>query len=203
MKNLIQSTTAFAMSIAQQYAVEGGLIIDATCGNGRDTLELARYDREHSLNVDIVAFDIQKEAIDSAKALLTNKGFGPQLESGKIRFVSSSHESMIGCISDLYGDGRKACLVVFNLGYLPGGDKSITTNSDSTLKAVRSALDLLDTGGLVCITMYSGHPEGAEEKQALLHFAEELDSHDYHVSYISMINQPNDPPEILLISRKG
>ena len=203
MNNLIRSTTAFAMSIACRYITDSGLVIDATCGNGHDTLKLALYDREHSLNADIVAFDIQETAIDNTKALLADKGFGPQMENGQIRLVNRPHESMVDCVREIFGDSRKACLVVFNLGYLPGGDKSITTTAGSTLSAVESALRLLDTDGLVCITMYSGHPEGAKEKQALLHFAEELDSHEYHVSYISMINQPNCPPEILLISRKG
>ncbi len=197
MNNLIQNTTAFAMSIACRYAAEDGLIIDATCGNGHDTLALARYSREKSLDADIAAFDVQKTAINSTKALLTAEGFGSELESGKIRLIQTSHEYMANKIQN-----RRACLIVFNLGYLPGGDKSITTSPAPTLAAVQSALDLLALGGLICVTMYSGHDEGAREKQVLLRFAEELDPHQYHVSYISMINQPNCPPEILLISRK-
>ena len=88
-------------------------------------------------------------------------------------------------------------LVVFNLGYLPGADKSVTTLTSSTLDAVQSALELLAKDGLVCITMYSGHQQGAEEKHALLEFAENLDSKYWHVSYISMLNQRKNPPEIL------
>lgn len=202
MKNLIQNTTAFAMSIATGYVTDGGLIIDATCGGGRDTLQLAEYLRGESLHGQIVAIDIQPAAIERTKALLESKGFTPQLNSGDITLHRGSHEDLAGVVKDVLGESRKACLIVFNLGYLPGGDKSITTTTASTLHAVRSALELLDIGGLICITMYSGHREGAKEKQALLQFAEELDSHEYHVSYVSMINQPKCPPEILLISRK-
>ncbi len=203
MKNLIQSTTAFAMSIACQYIRDDSLVIDATCGNGHDTLQLAEYLRGESLHGQIVAIDIQPAAIDSTKALLESKGFTPQLASGDIALHRGSHEDLAGAVKDVLGESRKACLIVYNLGYLPGGDKSVTTETASTIEAVGSALSILDADGLVCITMYSGHAEGAKEKQALLHFAEELDSREYHVSYISMINQPNDPPEILLISRKG
>ena len=79
----------------------------------------------------------------------------------------------------------------------------MTTTTDTTIKAVKPAIDLIMKDGLVCITMYSGHEEGKKEKQALLAFAEELDSRKYHVAYVSMTNQKNDPPEILLITRKS
>ncbi|MBR0126824.1 MAG: methyltransferase domain-containing protein, partial [Firmicutes bacterium] len=74
MKNLIQNTTAFAMSIATGYVTDGGLIIDATCGGGRDTLQLAEYLRGESLHGQIVAIDIQPAAIERTKALLESKG---------------------------------------------------------------------------------------------------------------------------------
>ena len=95
-----------------------------------------------------------------------------------------------------------ASAIVFNLGYLPGGDKSLTTREGTTLAAVRSSLCMLKKDGLLCLTMYSGHPEGAKEKRALLAFAEGLDPKQWHVCYLSMPNQGNHPPEILLISRK-
>ena len=92
---------------------------------------------------------------------------------------------------------------MFNLGYLPGGDKLITTKAETTIKAVQDAMELIRKDGLVCITMYSGHTEGKKEKAALLEFAGQLDSAKWHCAYISMPNQKNDPPEILLITRKG
>jgi hypothetical protein len=93
--------------------------------------------------------------------------------------------------------------VLFNLGYLPGGDKEITTKAASTLKAVQAAMELLETDGVICITMYSGHASGKEEKTALLEFAETLDAKQWHTAYISKPNQKHDPPEILLITRKS
>ena len=91
----------------------------------------------------------------------------------------------------------------FNLGYLPGGDKSITTSTETTLDAIKAALEILNIDGVISITMYSGHEAGANEKARLLEFPKELDSHKYHVAYIGMHNQANNPPEILLITRKN
>ena len=97
---------------------------------------------------------------------------------------------------------NEACLIMFNLGYLPGGDKEITTCTETTMKAIQRAAGLLIKGGLLSVTMYSGHREGAKEKAELLDFAKGLDSKMYHVAYVNMLNQPNCPPELLLITRK-
>ena len=114
-----------------------------------------------------------------------------------------AHEEMANVIADEDGQTEpKVKAVIFNLGYLPGGDKAITTRAETTLQAVRSAMDLLQPDGVICITMYSGHPEGRQEKAALLEFAENLDAGRWHTAYISMPNQKNDPPEILIITRK-
>lgn len=219
MKNLIQSTTELAMSIAVQYIQPGCLIIDATCGNGHDTLRLAESasrasasSSEISSGCRILGIDLQEVSIENTCALLIENGWHPQVlsperqndsvpaaDSAPILLAQTSHENIKSLAARFQQD---VCLVVFNLGYLPGGDKTVTTDAGSTLAAVRSALELLMRGGLVCITMYSGHPAGKKEKQALLDFAKELDARTYHVSYINMLNQQNDPPEILLITRK-
>ena len=241
MSNLIQHTTELAMHIAKEYIRPSGLVIDATCGNGHDTLTLAKViwpiDPGASLSgtdsnlqkagrltdggavlqkagaARLLAFDVQKAAIESTRTALIEAGFGAQMDSGQIVLIQDDHANMAEHINVLCGWSADdhantadpttgACLVVFNLGYLPGGGKQITTESASTLRAVEAALDLLSKDGLICITMYSGHEAGAKEKQALLAFAEELDSRIFHAAYINMINQANDPPEILLISRK-
>ena len=201
MKNLIQHTTELAMSIAKQYIRPNGLVIDATCGNGHDTLALAKaiWPAEPTGRATgtgaarLLAFDVQKAAIENTRTALVEAGFGSQLESGQIVLIQDDHANMAKHIDVLFGwsaDGHAntadcttetmtgASLIVFNLGYLPGGDKQVTTESDSTLSAVEAALDLLNKDGLICITMYSGHEA------------------------INMVNQANDPPEILLISRK-
>ena len=78
------------------------------------------------------------------------------------------------------GDDREpeaVAAVLFNLGYLPGGDKSVTTTKEETLKAVSEAVDLVKPGGLVCAVLYSGHEQGAEEKTVLLDWAKNWKAH--------------------------
>ena len=209
MKNIIQSTTELALHIARPYIREGKAVVDATCGNGHDTVALAKAvfpdygdgtaasenNQECPTTPRLVAFDIQQRAVNATAGLLMEEGFGAQLDAGSIRLVRDSHENM--------GDYlEEACLIMFNLGYLPGGDKEITTCTETTMKAIQRAAGLLIKGGLLSVTMYSGHGEGAKEKAELLAFAKGLDSKMYHVAYVNMLNQPNCPPELLLITRK-
>lgn len=189
--NLIQTTTEFAMFIASGYIGESNVLIDATCGNGHDTLRLAQFSPSK-----LYAFDRQPDAVSATRDRLIAEGFESQLDDGTISLICDSHEYMTEYVEE------PANVIVFNLGYLPGGDKNFVTTSASTISAVISSLQLLAQNGLLCITMYSGHPEGYEEKEALLMFAMDLDPSLYHVSYISMANQPNFPPEILLVTKK-
>lgn len=192
MPNLIQTTTDFAMYIAAWYISPGAVLIDATCGNGHDTLRLAK-----TFPSKLYAFDIQPQAISATKSRLICEGFEKRLEDGTINLICDSHAHMASYITE------KADVIVFNLGYLPGGDKNFTTVASSTVSAVTSAMNLLKDDGLTCITMYSGHAAGCEEKEALLQFARELHPGLYHTAYISMSNQPGFPPEILLITKKS
>ena len=192
----------------------GDIVIDATCGGGHDSLQLAGLDPGH-----LYAFDVQPEAIAKTRALLTEAGMLPSEHIscellpheempeyfralGMLPQIEPSSEDSTPAGENIGSSAGFAAAVVFNLGYLPGGDKKLTTRTETTLAAVRGAMQLLKKDGLLCITMYSGHAEGAREKKALLAFAEGLDSHIWHVSYINMLNQKKSPPEILLISRK-
>jgi len=191
MSNIIRTTTELALHTASAYIRPGAVLIDATCGNGHDTLRLAQHQPAA-----LYAFDMQQAAVNSTRQLLVSEGFEDSLADGTIKLICSSHEYMSSYVTE------KADLIIFNLGYLPGGDKTVTTNTSSTMTAVSQALEMLAPDGLVCITMYSGHDEGKTEKEALLTFARELDSSRYHSAYVSMINQKNSPPELLLITRK-
>lgn len=204
MDNIIRQTTELAMHIIRAYVKPGDIVIDATCGNGKDTLALAAMDPAA-----LYAFDIQEEAVRETVRLLEENGYSIRKGSQECKGSPSgvhitveqlAHENLCSYFDDqLSGSVRT---VVFNLGYLPGGDRSVTTKAETTLEAVRSAMDLIAKDGLVCITMYSGHPEGREEKTALLEFAEGLDDRMWHCAFISMPNQKKDPPEILLITKK-
>ena len=197
MSNIIQTTTELAIHMASGYAKKGGVFADATCGNGHDTLRLAKMGPSK-----LYAFDIQSDAIENTRRLLISEGFGPQLKDGTIELIRDSHENMRDHIGKSAHTAAPVDVIIFNLGYLPGGDKHITTGESSTRKAAEASLTLLAKDGLLCITMYSGHPEGQREKEALLGMASALDPRTYHSAYVNMLNQRNEPPELLLITKK-
>ena len=191
MSNIIRKTTELAMYIASAYTFPGCVIIDATCGNGHDTLALAEAQPSK-----LYGFDIQQQAVDNTINLLKANGHENRLDNGTISIICVSHSNMQKHVNE------PADLIVFNLGYLPGGDKSITTSADETIQAIQTSLNLLNKDGLLCITMYSGHAEGLAEKEMLLEMARELDTKVYHVAYTSFPNQKKSPPEILMITKK-
>ncbi|MDD4564056.1 MAG: class I SAM-dependent methyltransferase [Eubacteriales bacterium] len=192
MDNLITKPTKLSLNILSEYISKGDIAIDATAGNGHDTLALAKLAGSTGK---VYAFDIQKAAIDNTKVLLEKEGFLDRCE-----LILDSHQRMDQLLPERLRGSVSA--VVFNLGYLPGGEKDKTTQRAATLPAVEQALSLIRPGGIVAATMYGGHPAGAEEKTALLRFAKELPQTEYHAAYLSFINQKNRPPELLLITRK-
>ncbi|MBQ2271112.1 MAG: class I SAM-dependent methyltransferase [Firmicutes bacterium] len=192
-ENLITKTTVWAMEIVGRYVKPGDTVIDGTMGNGHDTLALAKLVGPEGT---VIAFDIQPMALENTKALLEAEGMK---EHPGIRLILDSNANVKNYVEP--GEAGIAA-ILFNLGYLPGGDKTVTTTKEETLRAVSDAVELVKPGGLVAAVLYSGHEQGAEEKQALLDWAKELPAKAFHVAYISMWNQKKCPPEILLITRK-
>ena len=188
MSNLITKTTELAMSVTLTYVKKGDTVVDATCGTGRDTVSLARAVGDKGK---VFAFDIQKKALILTEARLHSHGFS------NVHAVFRSFDAMDTVIPE-----SSASAVVFNLGYLPGGDHSITTTADVTLEGLSAALRIIRAGGIVTVVLYDGHEEGSEEKAEVLKWAKGLDPGKYHVAYVSLLNQQNSPPEILWITKK-
>ena len=194
MNNLLRNTTAIARTICQNYIDEFRscsadaaplTAVDATCGNGHDTLWLAESCDK------VYGFDIQESAISRTAALLEAHGL-----ADRTQLYCDSHANMTKYISE------EIAVIVFNLGYLPSGDKSITTDAQTTLSALASSLSLLRVDGLLCVTMYPGHPAGKSEREAVLAWAALLDKRAYHCIHTDMLNQPDSAPEILFITKK-
>ena len=137
MSNIIQTTTELAIHMVSGYAKKGGVFADATCGNGHDTLRLAKMGPSK-----LYAFDIQPDAIENTRRLLISEGFGPQLKDGTIELIRDSHENMRDHIGKSAHTAAPVDVIIFNLGYLPGGDKHITTGESSTRKAAEASLTL-------------------------------------------------------------
>ncbi len=188
MTNLITKTTELAMSVTLAYIKPGDTVVDATCGSGQDTVALARA---VGAGGKVFAFDIQKKALLLTETRLHSHGYT------NVKLVMQSFAEMSGHIP-----ANSAAAAVFNLGYLPGGDHSITTVADTTLAGLEAALRTVRPGGIVTVVLYDGHDEGREEKQRVLEWAEALDPGRYHAAFVSLINQQNHPPEILWITKK-
>lgn len=162
-------------------------VVDATVGNGHDTLFLAEMTEGT-----VYGFDIQAGAVEATRALLAEKGVDP----GRVRLFLKDHAD----IEDYVPPGLG--LVLFNLGYLPGGDKSLTTREISTLAAVRNSLKLIKPLGKVLIVVYSGHAEGMSEKLELLSMLKDLDQGEFNVVYHTFPNQRGNPPELICIEKR-
>lgn len=187
--NILRNTTALALSIVESYIEKGDTVIDATCGNGHDTLALSRMVGEEGK---VYGFEIQPLAVMRAMNMLYKEEAPSEIE-----MIYHGHEMM-----DLFVE-EEVKAVVFNLGYLPGGDdKEITTKKETTLIALQKAIDKISVDGIVSVTIYPGHEAGREEAEAVLKWAESLDKKVYHVAHISMINQPETAPQILDITKK-
>lgn len=170
---------------------DGDTVIDATCGNGNDTLLLASLVGETG---HVYAFDIQEQAITTSKALLAEH------HHEQVTYIQDSHAELKTYIpDDLQG---KIGGAIFNLGYLPRSDKQIITTSASTIPAIANVLDYLQKGRLVILVVYYGHVGGETEKNAVLTFTKELDQKQFAVLQYQFINQKNNPPFIIAIQKR-
>ena len=176
------------MTITKEYIRSGDTVVDATCGTGQDTVQLAQAVGGKGL---VYAFDVQQEALNLTEERLLAEGIG------NVNLIHDSFTKMANYVSK-----ESASVVVFNLGYLPGGDHNITTNAEDTIEGLTSALDTIRHGGIVTVVLYDGHEEGTREKKRVLEWAQALDSAKHHTAYVSMTNQNNNPPEILWITKK-
>lgn len=195
-ENLIVRTTSFAMYIVKAYISEGDTVADCTMGNGFDTLELAKSVGSSGR---VFAFDIQPLALKKTVELLEENNMPACSAKPEINLILDSHVNLEKHLSKLRG-GISA--FVFNLGYMPGENKEITTEFETTLRAVKQALRLVKTNGIVSVTVYRGHEAGALEAKALGKFFSELPAAKYHTAFIEMINQTSKAPAIYIITPK-
>lgn len=169
----------------------GDTVIDATCGNGHDTLFLSEL---VGTDGNVLSFDIQEEAIERTKETLEAE------ESENVELIWDNHAHLTHYLTmDQMG---KVGGAIFNLGYLPGSDKEIVTNAPSTIIALDTILLYLKKKGVVVLVVYHGHNGGKEEKEALLKHVIKLKQKDYNVLQYGFINQKNDPPFIIAIQKK-
>lgn len=178
--------TAWCTHFIEEHVCNGDICIDATMGNGNDTLTLSRLCGE---NGQVYAFDIQKQALENTKTrLITNNA--PM----NYKLLLKSHTEM-----DQYAENDSVSCIVFNFGYLPGGDHNMATKSNTSLQALETALKLLKKKGILSLCIYSGGDTGFEERDAILNWLKNLDSKKYLVIKTEYYNRPNNPPMPVLV----
>ncbi|MCX7746610.1 MAG: methyltransferase domain-containing protein [Clostridia bacterium] len=177
---VIKNSLGQSQEMVKSIVKEGDTVIDATAGNGHDTVFLARLVGEGGK---VYSFDIQERAIQNTKKKLEEH----QLEK-RVVLIRDGHQNM-----DRYAAGNIRA-VMFNLGYLPGGDHTIGTRWETTLEAVKKAMDLIMVNGIVSIVIYYGGDSGFEEKEHVMEFLKGIDCRKYTVMKTDFINQINCPP---------
>lgn len=180
------AVTEWYHKILELYLPENGLYVDATMGNGHDTLFLCRLAGERG---HVCAFDIQETALEHTRERLEKEGIGDVCT-----LIRASHVDMGKYLAPETVDG-----MIFNCGYLPGGDHSLATRPETTIKAIQVGLELLKTDGMMGICLYSGGDTGSEEKERVLSYLKGLDAHRYTVILQEYHNRGNHPPTPVFI----
>ncbi|MBS4536243.1 methyltransferase domain-containing protein [Clostridium sp. D2Q-14] len=186
-KKYLTKATDLAKYIIDKKLKEGMIAVDATVGNGNDTLELAK---RIGTSGKVFGFDIQKLAIENTKDLLVKNNM-----EDRVQLICDSHENLLQYID------QKIDIAIFNLGYLPKGDHSIITKPESTIKGMECILDNLNEKGILIVVVYYGHVGGQEEKEEVEKYLETLNQKRFTVLKMDFINQKNNPPFVLCIEK--
>lgn len=160
---------------------EGAFCIDATAGKGNDTLFLAKLTGDSGR---VLAMDIQPAALEKTKELLEKNQI-----AHRVQLILDGHENI-----QQYAEPESVDCIMFNLGYLPGGDHTVATKADTTVQALEQSLDLLKPLGIISLAVYHGGDTGFAERDAVLTWLKQLDSRKYTVMVTDFYNRPNHPP---------
>ncbi len=182
---------AFCHQLLRELVKRGDVVVDATIGNGHDTLVLAELVGPDGL---VYGFDVQQSAIQATSARLEAKGF-----EQRARLVNVGHEQAFALVDVHHRRSLRA--VVFNLGFLPGGDKSVATEAGTTVAALSSLTPLIADGGLLLLVLYNGHTGSLDEIDAVLKWCGRLDPSQFLVASYGYVNRPNNPPFAIVVEK--
>jgi len=191
--NLFQTPIDLAHAYWRQFLKPGHCVVDATCGNGNDTLVLAQIVMEGGEAGCVIAMDRQQQALYATRQLLEQHLSGKWVS--RILFYEQCHSSFPTQIGK-----ESVALIVYNLGYLPGGNKHLTTLPTTTMQSLEAALPLVMPGGAISITCYPGHEAGKVEEEQLVKFTAALDPQKWSCCHHRWVNR-RDGPSLLLIQR--
>lgn len=183
----LRSARYVAADCLRQVIRPGDTVVDATMGNGHDTQMLAELVGPDG---HVFAFDVQPDAVSHTEALLRQAGL-----LDRCTLYCKGHQHMAELVT------APVRSVTFNLGWLPGGDKQITTLWETTKVAVEAALSLLMPGGVVTICAYPGHAAGDVERISLSDFLTSLRPQQFNVLHHRFLNAGPGAPECFIIQR--
>ena len=185
-----QRLTVAATSWIEVALFDGALAVDATVGNGYDTLFLAHRVGPKGK---VLGFDVQKAALAGARELLKFVG-----TLDRVSLIHDSHSHLPNYLPPEAGI-RGA---MFNLGYLPRGNRQIITRPDTTIMALRSVLTHLDARGRVTVLVYRGHEEGILEYVEVRAFLEQLPGEGWTIEEYASTSDSPIAPKIISDSEK-
>ena len=176
MIDLLELQKSFILS----HLKDGDIAADFTMGNGHDTEFLCRT---VGPNGHVYAFDIQELAVRSTTSRLTTEGL-----IDRATLILDSHSNAHKYIN------KPLKASMFNLGYLPGsGRKDITTMRETTLPAVKFAIENTAPDGIVLIAIYPGHEEGDAEGKMLYELLSQYPRWSLCCSIFKILNSPASP----------
>lgn len=183
----LERVLQYAKTLLRDTIEIGDTVVDATAGNGHDTLFLAELVGDTGR---VYAFDVQQQAVDATMNRLAEAGVQARCE-----VILDGHEQVANYVS------TPIKAAVFNLGYLPGAAHDVITKPSTTVAALESLLQQLVVGGMIVLVIYYGHEGGKEERDRVLDYAASLPQKQVHVLRYEFINQQNDPPFVIALEK--
>ena len=183
----LERVLQYAQTLLKSAINEGDIAVDATAGNGHDTLFLAQLVGDDGF---VYAFDVQKQAVDATLHRLLDNAL-----EHRALVLKDGHENVAKYVN------KPVAGAIFNLGYLPGSDHEVITRPNTTIQALESLLKLLKIGGIIVLVIYHGHEGGKEERDEVIRFVSELPQKYIHVLRYEFLNQKNDPPFVIALEK--
>lgn len=183
----LERVLQYAKTLLRDTIEIGDTVVDATAGNGHDTLFLAELVGDTGR---VYAFDVQQQAVDATMSRLAEADVQARCE-----VILDGHEQVANYVS------TPIKAAVFNLGYLPGATHDVITKPSTTVAALESLLQQLVVGGMIVLVIYYGHEGGKEERDRVLDYVASLPQKQVHVLRYEFINQQNDPPFVIALEK--
>ena len=183
----LERVLQYAQTLLKSAVDEGDIAVDATAGNGHDTLFLAQLVGDDGF---VYAFDVQKQAVDATLHRLLDNAL-----EHRALVLKDGHENVAKYVN------KPVAGAIFNLGYLPGSDHEVITRPNTTIQALESLFKLLKIGGIIVLVIYHGHEGGKEERDEVIRFVSELPQKYIHVLRYEFLNQKNDPPFVIALEK--